>query len=56
MARGLVLRFQAGVVDAMPDELVQILIGHELGHVWQEVIGWYEWFEGKYGRRPRRRE
>ena len=31
--------FLAFVLDAMPDDMVQVLIAHELGHVYRKAIG-----------------
>jgi len=33
------LMFLAFVVEAMPDDMVQVLIAHELGHVYRKAIG-----------------
>jgi hypothetical protein len=55
-ARGHLLRFRAGAVDRMPDEVVQDLVAHELGHVYLQASGWHGWFKQKMGSPPEERE
>jgi hypothetical protein len=50
-ATGHLLRFRAGVVDRMPDDVVQDLVAHELGHVFFWATGRYAAAETAEGER-----